>query len=83
MFDTPTTPQGATSPAEAPQGNVEDIFADTEKAGAPGVGNAPDAVPPPPIESSGGIFGGKVLVSDQRVRPSRDSLSQSVSRKPT
>lgn len=59
MFDTPERSQGVPSPAGEPQGNVEDIFADTEKVGAPGGGAA--SVPPPPIESSGGLFGGKLL----------------------
>lgn len=44
---------------QKPEG-VEDIFADTEKAGSPG-GEAPGAVPPPPIESRGGFLGGKLL----------------------
>ncbi len=60
MFDQPTTPQGAASPVGAPQGNVEDIFADTEKAGAP-AGSAASVPPPLPIESRGGLFGGKLL----------------------
>ncbi len=44
---------------QKPEG-VEDIFADTEKAGAP-AGETPSVTPPPPIESRGGLFSGKLL----------------------